>query len=470
MLSRSISILVIVALLLLRPTGAQADPIQFIRDAEIENTLRLYAAPLFRQAGVDPDAVKINIVQDSHLNAFVAEGLNLFLYTGLIIRTETPSQLIGVIAHESGHIAGGHLVRGRDAIGKAETVGIVGMLLGLGMMAVAAKQSNGAYGHGDVFAGQNAANASNAGMATILAAQDAAIKTYFSFSRTIEGTADTAALTFLDNLHESARGFLEFMQTLEGEEMLMTVNQDPYVRTHPLTADRVEEIRHHVENSPWSDVPTPPEYDELHQRMRAKLIAFLEPPKHTLYKYKDSDPAIWARYARAIAYYRVPDLAHALPLIDALIAERPHDPYFHELKGQMLFENARVKDAVPEYKLAVANLPNNPLLLGELGQAEVEADDPKLLDDAKQNLMVATRVDPDEANSWLQLATIYGRENDETMVAASMAEYELRTGNNSAAAFHAEKALRSLKAGTPLALRMEDIRAQTAIRREESKN
>jgi predicted Zn-dependent protease len=258
----------------------------------------------------------------------------------------------------------------------------------------------------------------------------------------------------------SARGMLAFMEKLEGQEMLVTTRQDPYVRTHPLTSDRIEEIRHHVENSPWSDVPPPPEYIEPHQRMRAKLAAFLNPPNSILYKYKESDTSIAARYARAIAYYRIPDLVHALPLIDGLIAERPNDPYFHELRGQMLYENARASEAIPEYKLAVAALPENALLRQELGQVEVESDDPAQLADAKQQLTIATRKEPDDAGSWRLLATAYGRDGDEVMAASGMAEYALLVGRYSEALWDANKALKGLKHGTPIAIRMEDVRAQ----------
>lgn len=453
----AIPVLVSFSLSILVPRPVHAQGIDFIRDAEIENTIRQYATPLFQQAGVDPNAVQIHLVQDPTLNAFVAEGLNLFIHTGLIIATDDPGQLIGVIAHESGHIAGGHLVRGQEAIGNAMTTGIAAMVLGIAAALAASHQDQGAARQGipGAYAPSGAVLP-----AVIGAAGEVAYKQFASFSRTIEGSADTAALTFLDNLHMSARGMLAFMEKLEGQELLITTRQDPYVRTHPLTSDRIDEIRHHVENSPWSDVPPPPEYAEPHQRMRAKLAAFLSPPISTLYKYKENDPSIAARYARAIAYYRIPDLAHALPLIDGLIAERPADPYFHELRGQMLYENARALEAVPEYKLAVKLLPDNALLRQELGQVEVESDDPSLLADAKEQLTFATRRDPEDAGSWRLLATAYGKDGDEVMASAGMAEYALLVGRYSEALWDANKALRGLKHGTPMAIRMEDVRAQ----------
>jgi predicted Zn-dependent protease len=194
--------------------------------------------------------------------------------------------------------------------------------------------------------------------------------------------------------------------------------------------------------------------------MRAKLAAFLNPPMSTLYKYKESDTSIPARYARAIAYYRIPDLTHALPLIDGLIAERPNDPYFHELRGQILYENGRPLEAIPEYKAAVKVLPDNALLHQELGQVEVESDDPAQLADAKEQLHAAIRKEPDDPGTWRLLATAYGRDGDEAMAAAGMAEYALLVGRYSEALFQSNKALKGLKHGTPMALRMEDVRAQ----------
>jgi predicted Zn-dependent protease len=443
---KRISTLAVLFLMLMLPGAVKAQSLSLIRDAEIENTIRAYATPLFEQAGVDPAAVQIHLVKDKSLNAFVAEGLNMFINTGLIMRTEHAGQLIGVIAHESGHIAGGHLVKGSGQIENAQMEAMASMILG---MAAAV-----ASGRGDV------------GNAIMMGGNEAALRNYMAFSRTIEGSADTAALSFLDNLHQSSRGFLEFMELLGDQESLVTASQDPYVRTHPLTRDRVEEIRHHVETSPYSDVPVPPSYVEPHRRMRAKLFAFMEPPVSTLARYKEGDKSIEARYARAIAYYRKPDMEHALPLIDGLIAERPKDPYFHELRGQMLFENGRPADAVPSYKTAVALLPDNPLLREELGQVEVEQENDSQLADAKENLKMATQRDPESAEAWRLLAIAYGRSNEEPQAEAALAEYSLLIGRYGEALYHANKAERGLKPGSPEQLHAQDVRVQAEAARD----
>jgi len=186
----------------------------------------------------------------------------------------------------------------------------------------------------------------------------------------------------------------------------------------------------------------------------------MDPPISTLMRYREDDKSIEARYARAIAYYRKPDLGNAIPLIDGLIAERPKDPYFHELKGQMLFENQRGPEAIPEYRMAVQLLPNNPLLLQELGQAEVESEDPALTADASRHLKLSVQRDPSDAGAWRLLSIAYGRSGQEPQAEAALAEYSLLAGLYNDALYHADKARKGLKPGTPDALRVEDVRAQ----------
>jgi len=192
----------------------------------------------------------------------------------------------------------------------------------------------------------------------------------------------------------------------------------------------------------------------------AKLYAFMDPPVTTLMHYHEDDKSIEARYARAIAYYRKPDLANAIPLIDGLITERPKDPYFHELKGQMLFENGRGMEAVPEYRMAVQLLPNNALLLEELGQVEVESEDPAMTTEATRHLKTAVQRDPSSAGAWRLLSIAYGRSGNEPLAEAALAEYCLLAGQYSESLYHVEKARKVLKPGTPDALRLEDVRSQ----------
>ncbi|HLO76411.1 MAG TPA: M48 family metalloprotease, partial [Magnetospirillum sp.] len=380
----------------------------FIRDAEVENTIRAYATPLFQAAGLDPDGVRIHLLVDPSLNAFVAGGQNMFFHTGLLVRSENANQLIGVIAHETGHISGGHLIKIQDAVGNASTEALLGILAGAALGA--------ASGRGDL------------GAAVMMGSQEAAMRNLMSFSRTQEGSADQAGLSFLEATGQSSKGLLEFFEILGDQELLVSARQDPYVRTHPLTRDRVSNVREFVGKSRYSNTPSRPEFVEMHRRMRAKLFAFLEPPVRTFQRYRENDNSIDARYARAIAAYRKPDLDTALPLIDGLIAERPDDPYFRELKGQMLFENGRGAEALAPYRKAVGLLPGNALLRVGLAQVEVEQEDPALLDDAKANLNKALQAEPDNHGGWRLLAIAHGRLGEDGMAAYAMAEQTLLEG------------------------------------------
>jgi len=413
----------------------------FIRDAEVENTIRAYSAPLFQAAGLDPDSVRLHLIVDNSLNAFVAGGLNMFFHTGLLIRAENPNQLIGVMAHETGHIAGGHLARLRDAVGNAGTEALVASLLGAAVGV--------ASGRGDV------------GAAIALGGQDIALKNLLTYSRTEESSADQAAMKYLDATQQSGKGLMEFFDILGDQELLVASRQDPYVRTHPLTRDRVAFIRDYVSRSPYANAPSRPEFAEMHRRMRAKLFAFLEQPGRTLLRYKESDQAIEARYARAIAYYRKPELDKALPLVDGLIAERPNDPYFQELKGQMLFENGRGAESIAPYRRSVELLPENALLKIGLAQALIEQDDPVMLEEAQKLLSLATHQEPQNNGAWRLSSVAYGRAGDEGMAAYAMAEQALLENRPSDANFLAGKAERLLPKSGPVWLRIQDIKEQT---------
>jgi len=436
-----IFLLVTILIALLSPSAeAQQSKRQFIRDAEVENTIRDFGTPIFQAAGLDPRAIRILLINDPSLNAFVAAGQNIFFHTGLIIRSENPGQLIGVMAHETGHIAGGHLIRSTDAVAAASTEAILAMLLGAAAGAVS--------GNGQAAAG------------VMMGGQELAMRNLLAFSRSQEQQADQMAMRFLDDTHWSAKGLLEFFNILGDQELLVSTRQDPYVRTHPLTRDRIAFVREHVEKSPFSGQPWSADWIERHRRIKAKLFAFVEPPVKTMMRYKDTDGSIEARYARAVALYRKPDLDAALSLIDGLIAERPKDPYFWELKGQMLFENGRGREAVDPYRKAVEYLPDSALLRIGLGQAEIETDDPALLPDAAANLTIAVRLEPEDSFAWQQLAIAFGRDGKEGMASYALAEHFLLSGKLPEANYHANKAEQLLGHQGSIWLRIQDIKAQ----------
>ena len=404
-----------------------------IRDTEIENDIRAMAAPIFRAAGLEPNDVGIYLIQDPQLNSFVAGGQAIFLHTGLILRAETPNQLIGVIAHETGHIAGGHILRSKEAMHNASIESIIAMVVGA------------------------AASVAGGNSAPLLGAAGVGLRSFLQFSIAQEATADHAALNFLDRACQSARGLLKFFEILQSNELLTGASQDAWTHTHPLTAQRVQYLRDHVEHARCSDAPDPPGSAETLRRIKMKLHAFLDPPQTTLAAFPESDKSELARYARAIAYYRIPDLDRAVPTIDGLIRDFPSNPYYRELKGQMLFENGRTREAMHPYEEAVRLAPNAALLRMELSQVYIETGDPALNKRAIAYLNDASRAEGRDSQVWHFLAVAYGRDNQIGMAALSLAEQALADGRKKDAIQQANRAQHLLARNSSSYARAEDI-------------
>ncbi|HVJ40688.1 MAG TPA: M48 family metalloprotease [Dongiaceae bacterium] len=414
-----------------------AEAVGLIRDAEIEATIRAYAEPLWRAAGLNAPFVQVHLIDDDRINAFVAGGQQLFLNTGLLMRSKSANQVIGVIAHETGHMAGGHLARMQDELRHRTIESIIAMAAGVG-------------------AGVASGNP-GVGLGTVLLGQNVTLRGFLQYSRTQEASADQAALKFLDATHQSARGLLEFFKILEGEMALFGGNQDPYLSTHPLVPERIEAVQAHVDTSPYSDAKEPPAFDVMHDRMVAKLIGYLRPLDRVLHDYPVTDTSIPARYARAIALFRVSRFQESLAVMDSMLKEEPDDPFFLEQKGQILFQSGRVKDSLPFYQKALALKPAEPLLRQETAQVMIETEDPAYLKDAIGDLSEATRMEPNEPLSWHLMAIAQGRAGNLPEASLSQAEEQLALGNKKQAKFFANKAMDGLPIGSPSWQRAQDI-------------
>lgn len=421
-----------------------------IRDAEIENIIREYSTPLFKAAKLNPEDIEIYLINDKSLNAFVAGGQRMFIHTGLLLASESPGEVIGVIAHETGHISGGHLARFQEQLRKTSPAGIVSLVAGLAV---------------GVLTG-----APEAAVAVLSGGQQLATSNILSYSRGQEGAADQAGLKYLEATGQSAKGLREFMARLEGQELLISARQDPYVRTHPLTSDRIEQIESHMERSKYTDKPVPQDLVEKHKRVQAKIFGFLNPIGRTLRKYKTSDNSVPSRYARAIGYFLKPDLKKALPLVDSLIAEFPDDPYFHELKGYGLYRNGDAEGALASYTKAVKLLPSSGLMRKDLADVQLEMNDPELLDDAIANLRVAIAKNK-TPGALEKLGAAYHRKGNEPYFRLARGEAALLRGNGRQAKFHSEIALKSFKHGSRDWLKAQDvIQAATVLEERQKRN
>lgn len=391
-----------IIVLVLALLGGTAQPLlaqNLIRDAEVEAELERIAEPLFVSAGLDPESVRLYLINDPTLNAFVAGGQNLFIHTGLILRTETPDQLAGVIAHETGHIAGGHLARSRDAVGQAQTEAIIGALLGAAAIVAGAPQ---------------------VGTAIIAGGATVAERNLLKFSRGQEQAADQAAIRYLAAEQLPPTGLAEFFHVLETQNLRINDEGPSYLRTHPLTRDRITFVEGEAARSPYLGRTYPPEVEEAHGRVRAKLEGFLLDPMEVIQR--NSGDSYNERYARAVALFRRGETDRALELVDGLILDRPEDPYLHELRGQILFESGRVVEAVEPYRVALAGRPDSALIRFGLGRALLESPEPEAVNEAASHLREVVRLEPENAYAWRFLGVAEGRLGNQGRASLALAE------------------------------------------------
>ncbi len=419
----------------------------YIRDTEIESTIRGYATPLMHAAGLDPASLRIFLIDDPELNAFVAGGPNIFIHTGLLMQSKSALQVIGVLSHEIGHIAGGHLIK---IVGESKDAGVTSILGAIAGGAVAVLG-----GRPDV------------GSAIALGGQHIATRELLSFSRQQETIADRLGLQYLERTGQSAKGILEFLEILCDQDLLSPARQDPYVRTHPLGRERLDTVRHQMERSRFANTPVNREFEIKHTRMRAKLIGFLQRPALTLRQFPAGDRSFAARYARAIAYHKMPSPQKALDSVDELLRENPRDVYLHDLKGQILFETGKVAEAMVSYGQAVNLKPDAPLLRVDLARSLIEQQNDALTRQAIPHLQAALDQEPRNGFAWRQLGIAYGRLNQLGESSLALAEEAIIRGRNKDAIRLAERAQKMLKSGTPDWIRAEDIVNQAKNRQEE---
>ncbi|WP_342642479.1 M48 family metalloprotease [Rhodoligotrophos ferricapiens] len=422
---------------------AKAESLPLIRDSEIEQLLRDYATPLFRAAGLKPEAVQVYIINSATINAFVAGGQRVFVHTGLLTESATPNEVIGVLAHETGHIAGGHLSRMQRQLDKASTAAIVGMLVGAATMIGA-----GLAGQGQLAQG---------GSGLMMGGQSLAQRNLLSYARAQESAADQAAVRYLNATRQSARGMIELFEKLSNQALASSVPVDPYVLSHPMPLDRVRNLEANARKSPYFDAEDSPALKARHAMVQAKLMGFLTSPQRVYQRYPTSDKSAPARYARAIAAFRTGDLRSALAEIDALQKEQPSNPYFWELRGQALLESGRVKDAVPALQKAVSLMPDEGLVRIMLAQAMLATNEAQLVEPAVQQLQRAKRYETDSSQLHAQLAIAYARRNNIPMADLETAEAALIGGDIDLAKQKAKRALSAFKRGTPEWVRANDI-------------
>ena len=414
---------------------ASAQQRSAIRDTEIETIIHEWADPVFVGMGLEPSEVEILLINDSDLNAFATRGRIMGLNTGLILRTRNPNELLGVIAHEAGHIKNRHTLR--DG---AQNAGMQPMLMTMALGALAI-----------------AAGAPDAGAVLLGNSQYFGTLSALRYMTHQEGEADNTGARALEAAGESGRGLVTFFENFRSQEVFSDARRYPYFRSHPLSSERIENLRRFVAEQSNYARRDSPERMAQHALILAKIHAFMDDPRQALRDYPETDVSLPARYARAIAWYRDGQTDRALSAVDALLSEQPDNPYFWELKGQILFEEGRPEEAIGAHQRSVELLPDAPLLRINLGHALIETRDPARLDAAVDNLKRATALEKDNSMAWRLLAQAYDSQGKEGEARLASAEMYFAIGAEQQATQFALRARDKLEPGTTAWTRAMDI-------------
>jgi predicted Zn-dependent protease len=416
-----------------RPVMAQS----ILRDAETEAFFKEISAPLITAAGLDPNNVDIILINDKSVNAFVAGGQAVYLHSGLIDAATTANEVQGVIAHELGHVVGGHAVRFDEGVSVASGISIASLILAAAAMA---------------------AGAGEAGMGILSAGQQAAMGKFLAYSRGQEGTADASGAQYLSTAGISGRGSISFFKKLQNFEFRLGIPQeDSYGRTHPLSGERISVLQDKYSTDPAWDAPLNPKWENDFKRIKAKLTGYLSDPTATMRDYPENDQSVPARYARAYAWHKSAYPQKALDESSSLVASAPEDPYFLELHGQILLESGRPADAIIPLRKAVSLTGNQPLIAAIFGHALIATEDKTKLDEAAQVLKAAVTKDNQNPFAWYQLGVVYEQKGDSARAALASAERYLMVGAPQLALPNAQTAMAGLPEYSPDWIRAQDI-------------
>ena len=425
-----------VALLATLALASQAHAQTILRDSETELLFRDISRPIVAAAGLDPSNVKIVLVRDDEINAFVVQGQVVYIHSGLLTSADNVNQVQGVIAHEIGHVVGGHAIRINDGMGKASVISLASILLGV---------AAGVAGAGD------------AAMGVMALGQSVAMANLLSFTRAQESSADQAGAAYLAKAGVSGKGSLEFFRKLQNQEFRLAIYAtDSYNRTHPLSSERVRALEDLYKRDPAWGRPSDPALEARFQRIKGKLLGYLD-PKRAVTVYPESDQSPAAHYARALAYHSGAYAGKANAEANALLAMAPRDPFYLELKGQVLLENGEPAKAIQPLRDAVSIAPDQPMIAAMLGHALVATEDKANFPEAKSVLKAAINRDNDNPDAWLSLGMVYAHEGDTPRAALATAERMNLYGEPQRALVAAKQAMAGLPANSADYLRAQDI-------------
>jgi predicted Zn-dependent protease len=425
------------------PALAQQPRLPVVRDAEIEALVRDYARPILGAAGLQKAGVDIVLVNDPSFNAFVL-GRRMFINTGALVTADTPGEIIGVLAHEAGHLAGRHQEKLRQQLERAQTMAVVATLLGMGAAVGGALSGNGGL--------------AQSGTGIAAGGSEIARRSLLGYQRTEEITADRSALTYLERTGQSAAGMLKTFQRFQSALSLSGARIDPYQISHPMPRERIANLETLARQSPHFGKKDPASLQLRHDLMRAKIAAYTEGPAATARLFRSDPTGLPARYADAMNTHLRGSPANALAKVDALIREQPKNAYFHELRGEVLVRANRPAEAAKAYGQAIAlDTSKSPLLQVLRGQALIAAGDEGSMRQAVKDIRAALDRDRDNASAYRSLAQAYGRLGDVAEAELASAEAAYYSGQVQEARVFATRAQQKFKTGAPGWVRAQDI-------------
>ncbi len=429
------------ALLAVFPTSPsfaqpQNNAVFALRDTETEELLRSYTMPLAKASGLDPNSVRVFIMGDLSINAFATQPQDIFIFAGMLLEVQAPNELIGVLAHETGHLSGGHLTRSMDAMEKASVPMLLSMVVGLAVM----------------LAGGGPLGSAIMGMGQSLAMGD-----FNAFSRVQESAADQIAVKLLNATRQSPAGMQRTFIRFAQEQARSAYKINKFAVSHPVGQDRVSALQDAVDSSPYRDVPDPPQSVRALQMVQAKLAGFILQPAETLRRYPLSNTSAAARYARTMAYMKQPNLQGALNEINSLIADEPNNPYYYEVLGQIHVMMAKPALGIPAYQRSVNLKPQAPQLRMGLAVAQLAMEDTGLAQSALNNLKAAQLVEGEDPFTWYQAAKAYSLLKNPQMADLATAESNYHGGNMPQAFIFASRARTRLPQGSADWQRANDI-------------
>jgi predicted Zn-dependent protease len=429
--------------------GARAQGLPLIRDAEIEALLQDYAKPIFHVAGFGSGRVTVRIVNNDAFNAFVLDGANVYIHTGALMQAATPNEVIGVIAHESGHIAGGHMAALRARIAKDQTRALLTQVLGIGAMVA-----------GGVAGGDGGREVMSGGNAILQGGGNVLMKGLLSERRSQESAADQAGIKYLTMTKQSGQGMLDTFERFKQQEYLSDQFQDPFIRSHPLSVDRLARLSELVTTSPYVGQKDPPSLQLRHDLMKAKLSGYLEPPATVFNRYPETDVSLPARYARAIARFFKGGpgaLEASVADIDRMVAENPAYPYFYELKADLLMRSGRMAAAIPGLRQALKLAPDSPLIRVELASALQQASDSPAALKESVDLLRKSLIEDENGHAYRLLANAFFKQGKGPEADAMTAQAYFYEGDVRQAQTFAKRAQVQLHPGSPEWLKNDDI-------------